>query len=177
MSPINSGSDTGGALGMRAVCPRRFRPEYPDVTDSAPQRHAEVKALMMGCAQVLLNDLHPSNRSKQETELLKKVRDGRYEFATLSTLFDLSRRAGQPLCIPEALTGHQLRLVASDAPAFCDAQDEERASNHLLDDVQTLAEREKTPTRLRQVIEFATRQMEATRRLLNAAHVQLRHHA
>lgn len=56
------------AVGTGSTLPLPFRPEYPSVSDSGARRQAELKALMQGCAQHLLDRLHPFRKAIQQSD-------------------------------------------------------------------------------------------------------------
>lgn len=109
----NSGRGNGGPVadGMSATVAERFRPAYPDVSDSRADRAADFKDLMAKVARHYLDtcaDLTP--KQKQH---LRDVEKGRYEFKVFSHLLEIAPLSRSPFALTDHLRGALLtRLPA-----------------------------------------------------------------
>lgn len=152
----------------------RFHSNQKD--ESLVARREELAALTreaMGfVARQILVTLPPNQRSSDESDFLQDVARGRRDFGNLAMLLALESRSALPHRVSEAIRAREISLSAK---SLCrqEANLLEESSNAPLNQAQLLAEREDTPTRWQQVVEFAQRQMYATRQLLDAAYSHL----
>lgn len=183
MNRYSTTGDVAGGLrveGTRRISYGAGTMHNHDVTDELAARSDDLRSLLRQAvrhtARALLDTVPPAERNAAESQFLRDCarEEGRRDLSdvTLARLLVIQGRADSVShALSEELRAIEARMAASVSCAT-EASDAEDESNYPLNMAQKLAERERTPTRWAQVVELARRQLNATRRLIDAASVR-----
>lgn len=139
---------------------------YQNRTDPLARR-VEFRAMLAALGR----HLYPYAVGATEKRVLDDlIRGRRLSIDGLEILCGIASRAGNPMCLEQAIGGAVLTRALHPVPTcvFEESEAEER-SNAPLNEAQLLLAREKTPVRAIQVFELANVQAHQTRRLADAA--------
>lgn len=177
MTAHNSGSAIG-AGGPRAGMTQtsRFQPPMVNQLEASPlARTADLPEMLrlavIHVAKQLLLDVHHAKRTESESQFLSDCARGRRAASedTLSRLLIIQGRTDSGYAISEAFRAIEIRTAPIAPPCPLESSRLEEATNGPLNIAQQLAHEERTPTRWQAVVEYGTKQLHATRRLIDDA--------